>query len=296
MELFSIIKRYLTQRFYVVGIGRINHSRFNSTSRAGMHIKWLRYANFKQDWIADPFIFEVKEDRMTVFAEQMESATGKGKLVKIDLSLPKMRILRMDTILELDTHLSFPNFIKVSGNTYVYPENYQSGRFKIYEYNYETGRLENPIVLINEPLLDAQILEVGGVFYILSVKYSTGKLEDTRHLYIWKSTSLMGPYSLFQEIISEDNTERGAGQIISHNGEYYRPVQDCNGDYGRKVIFKKLSLENGKFKETAVGQYWPSAEYPEGLHTYNLSSEYEIVDGLAYSCGNILTYINRIRR
>ena len=296
MKLFAAIKSYIRRRFYIVGIGQRSDSRYNTITKASKNIKWLKYENYKKDWIADPFVYKVEDDVMTIFAEQMDSSTEKGKLVKIDISLPKMEILTINTMLELDTHLSFPIFLKYDDQTYVYPENYQSGALKIYKYNDKSGLLENPEVLINEPLLDAQIFEKDDYFYVMGVKYDSGTMDDTRHLYVWRSPSLFGQYTLLQVIHSEDNSERGAGKIFKYNDEYYRPVQDCNGDYGRKVIFKKLTFKDDKITETTVGSYLPSYKYPEGLHTFNEYNNFEIIDGFAYNIGNLVTYINRIRR
>ena len=128
MKLFAAIKSYIRRRFYIVGIGQRSDSRYNTITKASKNIKWLKYENYKKDWIADPFVYKVEDDVMTIFAEQMDSSTEKGKLVKIDISLPKMEILTINTMLELDTHLSFPIFLKYDDQTYVYPENYQSGK------------------------------------------------------------------------------------------------------------------------------------------------------------------------
>lgn len=290
------LRSYLGRRFYIVGIRAKGSSRTESSSVAGSDIVWIKYPHYRKDWMADPFIYEENEKEITIFAEQMDSSIDKGKLVRLTVSLTDKNVTSKNDMLELDTHLSFPIFIKYQDGTYVYPENYQSGTLKIYKYNKATEKLEEPRVLINEPLLDTQIIEINGVFYAMGIKFETGSQEDTRRLYIWKAPTLFGPYKMFQEIVSEDNTERGAGRIVEIDGSYYRPVQDCNGDYGRKVIFKKLIFSNGKFSEISTGEYLPSKQYPEGLHTYNSLGKYEIIDGIAYNCGRIITYINRLRR
>lgn len=280
------LRKLLTRRYYLLGL----------IYKDAPVVHWLRFAGHKSNWLADPFILSVNENDVVLFAEEIDAQSQKGRLVRIVVDRRRTKILEKTVILELDTHLSFPIIFRENGNVYVYPENYESNSFKIYTYNAESCKLENPVELIHEPLLDAQIVKIENSYYVFAVKYQDGTQEDTKHLMIYKSPSLLGPYNLIQSIHNDKCEERGAGEVFSVNNKWIRPAQCCEGDYGKSVIFYELVKDGDSFSEKEVGRYLPYKSYPEGLHTYNCMNSVAVVDGNAYFCGNIISIIKNLIR
>lgn len=291
LSLFRKVKCLITKKYYCVGILSDVVNPYCTNTAHDVH--WIKYPNYKRDWLADPFLLSEDENSISFLAEQWIETKGKGQIVKVVISKPNYIVEKISVILELDTHLSYPNIYRENDVIYVYPENYQSGVFSIYRYNPKTEKLENPIPLIKAPLLDAQIVKLNDRYYILSIGYE-GIREENQKLYIYQADTLLGPYELIQTIDDNKLYQRGAGQIIVHKKDVIRPTQDCEEDYGKAVIFQKISCNQQYLNEEIVGRLMPSKEYPEGLHTYNVMGRICIIDGIKYSIGNIMTYIKTI--
>ena len=281
------LRLLLTKRFYIVGIQE-------NLTISNKDVKWLKFPGYKKNWLADPFVLKDTDTSIVLFAEQMVASKNKGKIVRVIVDKTNYKITSIVDLLELDTHLSFPIIYRENGKVYVYPENYESGSLKIYEYNEVTSKLDNPRTIIDEPLLDTQIVKISGVYYAFGVKHSSGKLDDTKVLYIYKSDNLFGPY--FQVQVIENNLceERGAGEIFIHGSMLLRPAQCCESDYGKCVILYDLVKEDNNFREIEIQRILPCSLYPEGLHTYSKYNTISVIDSNAYVYGNLISFMKRI--
>lgn len=261
-------------------------------------IRWLDVDKCKTEgWFADPFIVSVSDNIVELFAEEMIYKTGRGVLVYLKVDIETCQILEKKSMLELDTHLSFPIYIKENGKIFVYPENYQSGSLKIYEYNELLKRLVHPRTIIEAPLLDTQIIKIEGEYYAFGVRFYTGTQKDTRKLYIYKSDSLCGHYELFQVIDNTKCEERGGGEIFQENGRLIRPAQSCEGGYGREVIFYELNINDAGFNEKEIERLIPdrSAKYGNVLHTFNKMNGWVVIDGWSYNHPILASIYSKIR-
>ena len=248
-------------------------------------IRWLDVCKYKNEgWFADPFIVSVNGNIVELFAEEMIYKTGRGIIAYLKVDLDSCMILEKKTMLELDTHLSFPIYIENDGKIFVYPENYQSGFLKIYEYNSSLKCLVNPRTIIEAPLLDTQIIQFKGSYYAFGVHYQTGLQDDTKKLYIYKSKDLFGNYNLIQVIENSRCEERGAGFIYIEEDKLIRPAQSCEGGYGREVIFYELNNSSSGFHEIEIGRLIPDRNALNGnvLHTYNKVDDVITIDGWRY--------------
>jgi len=262
-------------------------------------IRWLDVRKYESEgWFADPFIVSVKDNIVELFAEEMLYKTGRGILVYLKIDMCSWAIIEKRTILELDTHLSFPIFIREEGRIYVYPENYQSGALKIYEYDESSKRLVHPHVIIDAPLLDTQILKSGDNYYAFGVIYKTGLQKDTKNLFVYKAETLFGSYKLIQVIENSRCEERGAGLFFSENGQIIRPAQSCEGGYGKEVIFYDLQCHNGSFYEVEMSRMIPDRNAPNGniLHTYNKLDGWVTIDGWRYHHPFLASLYKKVRR
>lgn len=294
MSFIANLKAKLRRRYYVVGYGSVKDINISTNSKAD-DIRWITYKGYKKDWIADPYIFSETDSHIDFLVEEWVEKKHKGRLVKISLNKGNGKI-KKTVILDLDTHLSFPSIIKEDGNIYICPENAASGKQKIYRFNPANEYLEAPVTIIEEPLLDVNIVKIGDAYYAFGIRLLDGDKGDNCHLKIFKSENLLGKYKLIQEIDNKLAQERGAGAFFFHKGKLIRPVQNCEGDYGRNVIFKEITMEDGVFKETEVGSLHPSRRYPEGLHTFNILVDTFVIDGMGYNVGNWMTLLKKILR
>ncbi|MBQ0046829.1 MAG: hypothetical protein KBT33_04850 [Prevotellaceae bacterium] len=244
------------------------------------NVSWVDTSKYDSEgWFADPFFLSIDKDRIMIFAEEYVYREGKGRLVKMTIDRNANKLIDVETILSLPTHLSYPAIFRDGNKIYVYPENSQSGALKIYEYDSHHSKLVNPVVLIDKPLLDSQLVKINEDYYIFAVENIEGWWEETQTLKIYRSKQLMGPYEEIQIIKNSKNEERGAGLIE----DFIRPAQCCEGRYGRETILYKLLFDGVCFKEEEIGRILPNEKRKYGavLHTYNTMGDLVVIDGYA---------------
>jgi len=242
-----------------------------------VNIKWMKH-DYKDRWFADPFIVDEIETEYIVLAEEYLRDTGRGRLAKLTVSKDDCRLIQNETILDIDTHLSFPNTIDVDGCKYLYPENAASGATHFYQYNQS---LFNKQLLLNEKLADAVIWHNGDKYYLFA---TVGVDCNGNRLAVYKSNRPFEGYTLSQELVFKDNTARRAGNVFQINGKVISPAQICNNDYGEGISLQELTIEDGTIRLKEIKRMMPlTKDYPNGYHTYNVWNENKvIIDGYRY--------------
>lgn len=275
--------RKLTRRFYIIGYLPY---RDNFQSAVDFtKVQWIKFPNYKKNWVADPFLFSISDNTIEILVEEMREDEGKGRLAKLCINKKTGKLQDKKVILDLPSHLSFPIFFKENGKTYVYPENCGGGALRIYEYDYSTDKLVNPQVIIDEPLVDTIIQKIDGTYYAFGVVDDGISHAPTKILKIYSSKTLTGKYTQIQTIQNDKKWERGAGHIIERNGHIYRPAQSCEERYGHHIVFFEMVFDGKEFKEKYVGDIMPGKEYPLSIHTYNELDGYVVIDSLGYFYG-----------
>lgn len=271
----------LTKERYSIGfIKSTSDADFIFGQTDNEQVKWIDLNGYRDGWFADPFIMSANQAAIEVLVEEWINKQGKGRISKLTIEADTYRLLNVKPILENETHFSFPNILQERGTVYVYPENCQAGALNIYEYDAAREELINPRCLVREPLLDAQLLEFGGEYFLFAINQNDGALRHNI-LYVYRADSLLGEYKLIQVRKNEKKEVRGAGRIFSSDGHIIRPVQCCEGDYGVALIFNELLLNDGKFKEVELGRMFPNKQlrYNRKIHTYNRLGDVVVVDG-----------------
>jgi hypothetical protein len=255
-----------------------------------LNIQWLKHP-YKDRWFADPFVLKVTEKEIVLLVEEFLLKTKKGRITKLTINKKNLKITAIKNILELETHLSFPNIIAYKDSIYVLPENTGSNKAVLYRYYPENDTIESTSVLYHKPLADPVIVPVCSRYYLLATPFPD---YSGKALSIYEAKSFFGPY-VFKRIIQfTDNVARNAGSVFKIDGEWIRPAQICNISYGegvvlQKIVFKKSSEANiditseGGFNELC--RFYPmDRKYKLGLHTFNTHKNIVVVDGKYYAC------------
>lgn len=222
---------------------------------------------YKNKWFADPFILESDKGTLSLLVEEFDYNINRGRLARLKIDKSTNCIVECKIILDLPTHLSFPAIYRCDGKIYVHPENYHSGSSVMYEYNIENDSLINPVILAREPLTDAVIRCQGSDYILYSTKDPTA---NGSNLHIFKSDNLQGPYTQESTIRFKSNIARMAGQFVTVGGRLVRPAQDCNGAYGRAVLF----MEN----DIVINELRPNSIKYAGVHTFNVHNQEFVID------------------
>lgn len=285
MKLYNKLKSYFGSMRYYIGFLDEDDLKLPVSERYEK-IAWLKENDMSEGWFADPFILNSTEAKVQVFVEEWVDSVQKGRLCLLDIEKThdEYSLIDKHIILELDTHLSFPIFIKEHGKTYVYPENYQSGHLSIYEYDEDNYRLLNPTVIIEAPLVDTAIIKMGNMYYAFGTLVRDKSLEDTRFTYVYSSEYLLSGWKLMQVIENKRREERGAGAIFFDGDRFIRPAQNCVNIYGQDVVFYEIRFENGIFKEYYISRLEPDHSKYRGisLHTFNINHSLCVIDGQEY--------------
>ncbi len=197
-------------------------------------VRWLQH-NYKDRWFADPFILDVTNDSIQVLVEEYYDGIKRGRISRLDINRQTMQLENINTILQLDTHLSFPAILRKEGKVYFYPENCASGVLDLYEYDVKENRCKKACRLCEEPLTDAVMTDVFGKEQIFSTQIPTQN-GNTLTVYEKKDDKFLAQ----QDIQFTSNIARNAGDWFKEGCKVYRPAQDCNEAYGGAMIMQEV--------------------------------------------------------
>jgi hypothetical protein len=244
-----------------------------------LDIHWIKDV-YKDRWFADPFILDITEDAIIILAEEFYIPRQKGRITKLVINKVSLRIESMETVLELETHLSFPAIFRSGDAVYVYPENSQANRLILYQFDFEKNTLLPVSQLIDEPLADAVILPNGNTFYLFATKSSECNGNTVS---IYKSGGLEHKFEFAQSFRFSDNSARSAGAFIRYNNKFIRPAQDCNTEYGKGIVLQELISGDNTFSFRELRRIYPaSKKWYAGLHTLNVCGKTAVIDGKRY--------------
>lgn len=236
------------------------------------NIRWMKH-NYDDRWFADPFIIAENQDSFIVLAEEFMRDSHKARIAQLTVTKEDCTLITNNTVLDISTHLSFPNFFEANGIYYIYPESGLSGHTTYYEYGLpliEKGEL-SPL-----PLADAIIEQIDDNYYLF---FTIGEECNGNRLMIYSSKQAFGSFEPFQEIVFSDNIARRAGKMFHYHDRLISPAQICNNSYGEGVSLQAVHFKNGQFKFEEIKRIFPkSKEYPSGLHTFNVWGSSVIID------------------
>ncbi len=278
-----LLFKFIHQQWNIAIAERDNNLRLKN-------IHWIKHS-YSDRWFADPFIISESRDSYIVLVEEFMRDSKKGRLARLTISKGDFRILSNETVLDLPTHLSFPNPISVDGEMYIYPENGQSGKTLYYEYG-ET--LHNPQELSPLPLADAVIFKNENTYYLL---YTIGKECNGNVLQVACADTLFGNYKHIQEIKFSDNIARRAGNVFEWEGRIISPAQVCNKEYGEGVSLQEIVFVGDDIQIKEITRLEPpTKDYPDGFHTYNVFKNQVVIDGYIYKYPFLRSMYYKLRR
>lgn len=289
MFLVSIFRKITKLKW---NIGFVETSIDGIISGEELKVNWLKH-DFKDRWFADPFILDVTENLIYVLVEEYYYPIKRGRIAKLSISRKDYHLLKSETILELDTHLSFPAIIRKNSNIYIYPENSASGKLYLYEYNVNTNKCTKLQSLCDEPLTDAIYTEIFGKPLIYSTAYP---LQNGSKLGIYEGQSFFSIFRKEKEYIFSENIARNAGDFFEHKGKIYRPAQECNVNYGHGISLQEVNIADGKIEFKEIRRMTsPHPQMKVAFHTMNIYKGMTVVDCQGYKNGFLGNVVRSMR-
>lgn len=256
-------------------------------------------------WYADPFLFEYNGDTY-IFAEMYDRTKKKGAIGWAIIN--GLQCTKFTVCLELEHHLSYPCIFRSGKDIYMVPECYQSGCVTLYRATDFPNNWEKSKVLFNGLAVDTTPLSIDGTLKFITTVFANKEKRINNNL------NILDECGKNYQVISSDYSSRCAGMPFCRGEKTYRPAQNCGELYGSQIVFKEIiddSLDNYKEANVlTVGTAKTSGKVivnlindPHkhtfvGIHTYNATDDYEVVDlkylhskSTIYFCKNLFSWI-----
>ncbi len=236
---------------------------------------------YKKKWFADPFILEVTNSELHLLVEEFDSDVKRGRIAHLTIDKRTASIIDCKIILDLPTHLSFPAIYKVGEEVYVHPENSSSGSSYMYRYDRQMEALVEPVCVCENPIADAIIVFVDGQYEMYATRDPKPNGDS---LIKYKADNLIGPYKEVAKTVFQSNIARMAGAFIPTGNGLIRPAQDCNGAYGKAVLFMN--------DKKVISEWRPHGVKYAGIHTFNSLGDTFVIDLKKYDFA-LLYYLKK---
>jgi len=232
------------------------------------------------DFWADPFVIR-RDDRTMVFFEEWEGSKSKGRIVAMEIE-PDGSAGQIQPVLECDYHLSYPFLFEHDGELYMIPESADAERVEAFKCVEFPHRWEPHAVLLdNIRAFDATLVQHDDRWWMFaSVQHNGNSTCD--ELWLFHAT---GPFDEWtphpaNPISLDLRLARPAGALYIHDGELYRPAQDCSERYGYAISIQRvLQLDLERYREETVDQIMPDwADDIHGTHTINRAHGLTVYD------------------
>lgn len=219
--------------------------------------------------IADPFLFEFKNQRY-LFFEAMKDGAEKAYIECAKFNHDQQKWDFLGSVMEEPFHLSYPQVFKHDNQVYMIPESKQAHSIALYRAVDFPMRWEQIKTIVDgKKLVDSSIIEWNNHWYLFTSR--------KKRLYLYHADSLTGEWQPHpKNPIRRGNFSRCAGRILKLNDKLYRLAQDQRG-YGAGVYaFEVQTLSPTSYSETPAKEYNPilkpgSANWCEtGMHHLDL--------------------------
>ncbi len=258
---------------------------------------FIMIKNDKNGWYADPFLFDYKGNTY-LFAEFFSYKLGKGIIRYSVFDKEKNEFSEFRTIIEEDFHLSYPCVFKQNGEIYMLPEAGESESLYLYKAIKFPDRWEKmPCLMDKIRLADTTPFFVNGNMYAYTLVQDKNSADGEMNILKFEDDKAM---LIFEHGISNDMTKaRCGGNCFEHNGKMYRVAQDCSQDYGKALSLYSFNNDFSEKLENRVEECDVSlinAVKPQGIHTYNFSKEFEVIDVKFYRNQYYRFFLNSLKR
>ncbi len=285
-EALKTIKRKTWKEQWNIAVAEVGYEKFLAGGIDNVKLNWL-FKERKDGFCADPFIIE-DGNRTFVFFEEFDYESEKGVISCSEITKVNSKIIASKpvTILEEPHHLSYPFVFQKDSEWFMVPESSAIEEIIVYRaidfpYHWEKRK----VLIEHLPALDSTIIEQNGLMWLFCTRIDKG---ENSALCAYYSDSLFGKWKphLQNPIKTDLSAARPAGKMFVLNEKLYRPSQNSIGTYGKSITLNKITkLTSDAFEEIKIGEIKPQtlSSYKQGIHTFNFSRKYVVIDGKRFS-------------
>jgi hypothetical protein len=290
LQMLLFLRTIIANTLRRASVGLLRRAKWNvGVVRAPVHsfltpgyrpaIEWLP-APARGAFLADPFAVQ-KGGALHLFVEEFSYRENRAVISHVELGEGR-KPSRPRPVLAPAVHLSYPCTFEHGGAVYCVPESFQAREVALYEaVRFPHGWRKKAILLDGVAGVDATVFEHEGRWWLLC---GVADRNAYVHLYAWYAPDLTGPYvpHAANPVKTDVRSSRPAGMPFTHEGQLYRPAQDCSSSYGGRVVINRvLKLTPTEFREEPAATVGPDpgGPYPDGVHTVSAVGNMTVVDG-----------------
>lgn len=243
-------------------------------------------------WAADPFVFDYK-GKTYLFAELWDYRTAKGCL---GYKILEDKNSDWKVVISENYHLSYPHIFKINEQIYMCPESNASNSVYFYKAINFPDRWEKQKPFLKGKYCDTTFLKYREKLYGFTCIYHTKPYK----LLLFELDKNKVCFSDNSPILEGGSMTRPGGGFFEENGKLIRVSQDCHNYYGEALFFTEVNLNWPSYKEKLIKKITITdiklnkAVHPIGIHTYNRSNFYEVIDLKFYKI-NLINVLYRIK-
>lgn len=233
-------------------------------------------------WCADPHLFE-HDGRTYVFAELYDRVIRRGVIGCCEIT--ENGYTPWKVVLKMPWHLSYPHVFFYHNEIFMIPESYMRKEIAVYKAISFPEKWEKFSTLKADYItVDSTLFSVGEKNWLQTLHFS-GNHECFEMFQVENGKLFEKPLV----INVDDANKRPGGKLFSYRGKLVRPAQDCTQSYGCALNFYEVTkVEKDAYEEVLLTKVRPTEirsdflKIPQGIHTYNQSEKYEVIDLKSY--------------
>lgn len=254
-------------------------------------------------WCADPFPFD-HDGKTYIFMEVLDKTTQKGMIGYRVIENGKVSPIRI--CIKTPHHMSYPMIYTQGDEIYMIPECFESKRLTVYRAVAFPDRWEPCETILKDKMVcDTNYLSINGKEYLLTMPL-TGPIFHYDRLELYHRQNDRWVLCPVSPLTMDEDGARNAGHFFYRDGKLYRPAQNCGSSYGEGLLVHEVQhltsdrYEERLWKRIGIGDIIPDRGTYDGIHTFNQSLSYDVIDLRKQRCfqlTKVLYYIRcRIRR
>lgn len=237
--------------------------------------------NSPRTWEADPFLFE-HEGTVYVFSEMFDYINRRGSIGCSRLENGSWS--RWKVVIDEPFHMSYPNVFRMGKEILMVPETSSDNSLRLYRAVSFPDQWELVKVLAQDvQWVDTTFWSENGKMF--AITRDQASWDDQRDLLLELNDQL-DILSITPIREADTAMSRQGGNFFTACGTQFRVTQDCSTHYGGALAFSEFDRDGLTAQGmTPVmlhlgpdGLQFSEQKQWTGLHTYNISEHYEVVD------------------
>jgi hypothetical protein len=231
-----------------------------------LQVRWITQPEHRGYW-ADPFGVPGNSDCLA--AEYFDERTGLGRLETLTLDTNGEIRFREKINLQHQGHASFPTMFELDGRRLGLAETAANQRVTLHEVD-QLGRwTEVADLLVGVAAADPVLFKHENLYWLAYTDIALGGMNN---LCLRYAPALEGPWQEHSNnpVKVDVTSARMAGRPFVHEGQLFRPAQDCLRCYGSAVVIHRVThLSPTRFEEVPLRRLAadPQSHLPDGFHT-----------------------------